>query len=98
MKLLSMRDLNVQDPLPGLGEKVEPPAKPVVPMPEPTATPGVYRMPDGKLVTDMPENERANCVTNYFVQAAHHSNYSLEASEMSNWLAKGGFVVVASLP
>jgi hypothetical protein len=55
-------------------------------------------MPDGKLVTDMPENERANCVTNYFVQAAHHSNYSLEASEMSNWLAKGGFVVVASLP
>jgi hypothetical protein len=41
-----------------LGRKVEPPPAPRRGY-EPTSTPGVYKGPDGKLVTAIPENERA---------------------------------------
>lgn len=59
MKLLAVRDLNTQDPIGGLGPKVErpstPPAQP--PAPIPTSTPGVYQSADGKLHTNIPEND-----------------------------------------
>lgn len=58
MKFLAMRDLNVQDPLPTLGPKVEPPAKPAASGSCPTERLGVFKKPDGKLETRIPENER----------------------------------------
>ena len=46
-------------PLPtDLGPRVERP-QPPEPGYTPTETPGIYRGPDGKLITAIPENERA---------------------------------------
>lgn len=43
-----------------LGRKIEPPPATPRRAYEPTGTPGVYKAPDGKLVTAIPENERAH--------------------------------------
>lgn len=53
MKLLAIRDLNSQDPLPGLGPKHQPASAPV---PTPAARevrPGIIEGPDGKLSTNI---------------------------------------------
>lgn len=47
------------DPLPPLGKRIEPAAPPAPPPLTPTDRPGVFRTPDGKLVTQIPENDRA---------------------------------------
>lgn len=68
MKLLAMRSFDVNDPLPGLGKKVDPtaPAKPApVPVPSPTGRQGVFRGPDGKLHTAIPENEKSQMPAPY---------------------------------
>jgi hypothetical protein len=90
MKLLAMRDLNVQDPLPTLGRKVEPLA-PATPNVRPTEHPSVFEKPDGKLETWIPENERVawkepdrrgKSVYNYFVQAAYEGKSYFEQEYM----------------
>jgi hypothetical protein len=55
-------DLNQQDPLPPLGKRIEPAAPPAPPALTPTDRPGVFRTPDGKLVTQIPENDRSNWI------------------------------------
>jgi hypothetical protein len=91
MKLLAMRDLNVQDPLPTLGRKVEQPARPLASGSRPTEHPSVFEKPDGKLETWIPENERAlwkgpdrrgKSVYNYFVQAAYEGKSYFEQEYM----------------
>ena len=61
MNLLSVRDLNSQDPVGGLGKrKPRPEEIPQPPAPlTPTSNPQVFIDPEGKLVTKIPENERA---------------------------------------
>jgi hypothetical protein len=57
MKLLRMRDLDANDPLPGLGPKVVPtpaPTPPPAPAQVPGAREGVLVGPDGKMSTDLP--------------------------------------------
>ncbi len=61
MKLLAVRDLNTNDPLPGLGEKKVPVALPVRPPQEQRSStnPNVIIKPDGKMETAIPGNKKA---------------------------------------
>jgi len=63
MKLLAIRDFNENDPLPGLGPKVE--RKPETPAPAPVpspSNPNILIGPDGKMSTDIPENKQAGFI------------------------------------
>ena len=61
MRFLAANDLNHSDPMPPLGEKVERAAPPAPSRGlEKTETKGVFRGPDGKFFTAIPENEAAN--------------------------------------
>ena len=91
MKLLAIRDLNVQDPLSTLGRKIEPLAKPVASGSRPTEHPSVFEKPDGKLETWIPENEwaawegperRGKSIYNYFEQAAYEGKDYFEQNYM----------------
>lgn len=60
MRFLAANDLNHSDPMPPLGEKVERAAPPTPSRGlEATETKGVFRGPDGKFFTAIPENEVA---------------------------------------
>lgn len=61
MKLLAVRDLNKEDPLPPLGKKVEPPKslEPVKPLERLVTNPQIVVDSDGRLRTDIPDNEAA---------------------------------------
>ena len=60
MKLLSTRDLNAGDPLPPLGQrKPRPDEVPQAAPPAPTPNPDVWRDSNGRLFTDIKENEKA---------------------------------------
>jgi hypothetical protein len=54
MKLLAIRNFDEQDPLPGLGPKVEPASTPAPGPASVPGKPGLIRHPDGKLETSIP--------------------------------------------
>ena len=59
--LASMRSVDpAGDSMQPLGPPIRETQHTPVPLPKPTGTPGVYKAPDGKLVTAIPENERAH--------------------------------------
>lgn len=53
-----MRQID-KDEAPALGRKIE---KPAMPVPHVKVREGVYRAPDGKMETIIPENESANSI------------------------------------